>query len=217
MKKFSLFMAAASFFMMGCSSDDYNTELNQESSEFILKYETENTEFIVSVNEKIVEQYVLRYAGIEYSKNEVFENMFAISRSNIDYMTLTGSDNAYVDESEIDMALQAPEMCVTSLPFSDEAKQKLMVFLNQKVDPSTDVSLLVDDFTDNVRDDVSLDENEKNIITRATQLSLNRYSGDGNDKQWTKTRGCIVAGLSGGVDSPAQAVLNAAVVTALTL
>ncbi|KGO78933.1 hypothetical protein Q763_16215 [Flavobacterium beibuense F44-8] len=215
MKKFSLFMAATLFFMIGCSNDDYNTELNHESSEFILKYETENTEFVVSVNEKIVEQYVLRYAGIEYSKNEVFENMFAISRSNIDYMTLTGSDNAYVDESEIDMALQAPEMCVASLPFSDEAKQKLMVFLNQKVDPSTDVSLLINDFTNSVRGDINLDENEKNIILIALQLSVAK--GGEKDLEWVNTRGGIMAAVSGGVDSPAQAVLNAAVVTALTL
>lgn len=217
MKKFSLFMAATLFFMIGCSSDDYNTELNQESSEFILKYETENTEFVVSVNEKIVEKYISQYGTVEYSRNEVFENVITISRTDIDYMTLIGSDNAYVDESEIDMALQVPEVCVASLPISERAKESLMVFLNQKVDSGTNVVLLIQDFTNSIRSDVSLDENEKNIIIRAAQLSLCKYNTDGEDPKWNKTRGNIVAGLSGGVKSPAQAVLNAAVVTALTL
>ena len=215
MKKFSLFMAATLFFMIGCSSDEYNTELNQESSKLILK--KENTNYIVSVNGEIVNQYMSQYAGGEYSKYEVFENVTMISRSNLDYRVLEGSGTAYVDEVKIDASLNSPESYVASLPFSSVATQKVMSFLSQKVSYDDDTVLLIQVFTDSIRANTDLDENEKNIIMRAAQLSLCKYNIDGEDPEWNKTRTVVASALSGGLDSPAQAVLNAAVVTALTL
>lgn len=212
-------MAATLFFMMGCSSDDYNTELNQESSNLILKTQIENTDYIISVNEGIINQYISQYVGGEYSKYEVFENVSTICRSNLDYRTLEGSGAAYVDEIKIDASLNSPESYVTSLPLSDVAKQKVISFLSQKVIYDYEAAALIQDFINSIKDDTDLNENEKSTIIMASQFSLERYNRGGNteDPAWGSTRGSIVASLSGGLDSPAQAVLNAAVVTALTL
>ncbi|WP_330442210.1 hypothetical protein [Flavobacterium sp. C4GT6] len=221
MKRFSLFMAVAIMSLVGCSEDSFNENFEKEAQVNLKIDATESVE-VRALNE-IIDAYKVYYKGGDDDTGIVMNQVFDLSASSKNFLGLTGSDKVVLNELDLDRIVIYPKEVSNNLSLSAEAGYLIDDFFNSTIKSSSDIDMLLNNLIDNITSNMKIDEEEKLVVLNACLLTIKcrglmqSPSNGGDDDDWSRSNSIMAAGLSGGIDSPAQAVLNAAVVTALTL
>ena len=208
-------MVVITTFLTSCSTDD--TLVSENSKEaFKLKVENgDNDIAIVALNE-ITEEYILRYGTSDKPVEDIAEYVLEIAKSNGRFMVLQGSENILCNKEDINMAITLPKLYVQDLNVSTEASNNIIALLDKLDQANEEPQRLVDDFSVTVAENQNIIQSEKDIMLMASDLILSNNK-NGLDNDWKRTSGVMAASVSGGLESPAQAVINAVVVTAITM
>ena len=217
MKRFSLFMAVTALALTSCSTDDSLAGSSIKNGEIKFKSGVSESNYEALVLGEITDAYILKYGTSAASIEEVMENILSIAKSNSAFMSLEGSDYVFVDEGDINKAIADTEAYVVELPFEVATSVDLRGFITQEADPYIMSDVLVQEFSDEVKNNYNISQTDKEIIVMSSDLTIMSNSKKGRDEDWGTTRDVMACGLSGGLYSPAQAVLNTAVVTVLTM
>ncbi|WP_417352543.1 hypothetical protein [Flavobacterium alkalisoli] len=218
MKRFSLFMVVITTFLTSCSTDD--TLVSENSSKtFRQKTESNYNEIASLAFNEITDEYILRYGTSEKPVESITEYMLEIAKSNGTFMVLQGSESISCNSGEINDIVNYSRLYVEDLPLSGEALNNIITLFDKLDQRVEEPKRLIGDFSVAVTENPNISEAEKNIMLMASNLALDNNEkgiGDGHDDDWGTSRSVMAASVSGGMESPAKAVMNAVVVTALT-
>lgn len=212
MKRFSLFMMVAALVMTGCNTDD---SFVQEKKLIELKADVNKYNFSDAALNEILDEYILRYDYSSDGNEQVVERVFDIAKSNIYFSSLSGSGYIFMDINCVDKALNYPSDYIEVLPLSIKAKQSLELFFSQELKTNDDVDIMLEGFANEIKNSNDIESGEKNIILFCVSLAGNTRKG--KDDYWGNAHSVMAASLAGSLESPAQAVLNATVMTTLSL
>ena len=207
-------MVVTTMFLTSCSRDDSYTRADSDRV-FTLKMDSENDPAI-SVFSEIVNEYILIYGDLERPKEDILEDIISITKANNRFMALEGSEGVICNGNDIDEALNSPKLHVQNLSLCVDSENEILILFDEMLLEDVSLDTLIYNFENIIMDNNYITESEKDIILRSCYLTLQSNLND-KDKDWGKTAGVMASSLSGGTESPAQAVFNAAVITALTL
>lgn len=205
-------MVIITTFLTSCSTDDSFISVDSDKAITLKTGSSENNIAISAFNE-ILDEYIFRYGKSEKPIEDIIGNVITIAKTNQQFMALQGSGGVLCDMNDINTAIQFPKLYVEELSLSTVSLNEVTTFFEEEVRPETDINSVIYEFTDGINKNSNIAESEKNIILRSCELTLVNSE---KDRDWGKTTGLMAASLSGGMESPAQAVLNAVVVTAST-
>ncbi|MUV04761.1 hypothetical protein GN157_13675 [Flavobacterium rakeshii] len=219
MKRFSLFMVVASLVITGCSTDNDLKFSEKQTSAFNLKAVAFKS-LEAEVLGEIINEYVSKYDDDDKELDVVIDRMQFIAKSNSEFVNLQGGDYAVADKGLIEEALNQPEMLLQQNLFTSPATNVIKAFFNNEINEEAQINDVISSLGNEITICGANSTEEELVLKSVSLMVKNRELSlvkDDKDKEWHETRSICASSLTGGFESPAQAVFNAAVVSIMSL